>query len=55
MFYSIHIRKTMTREETSLKLRHNHYNFEDDNSGSSKTVFIVLAISALVVFFTLFS
>jgi len=34
----------MTREENALKIRHNHYNFEDPKSGSSKAIFIVVII-----------
>ena len=45
----------MTREETALKLRHKHYNFEDDNNGSPKIIFIILAISVLVIFITFFA
>jgi len=45
----------MTREENALKIRHNHYNFEDPKSGSSKLIFIVVAISALVILVTFFA
>ncbi len=45
----------MTREENALKLRHKHYNFKDDNNGSSKIIFIVLAVCVLGAFFALFS
>jgi len=45
----------MTREENALKIRHNHYNFEDPKSGSSKAIFIIAAISVLVVFITFFA
>ena len=45
----------MTREENALKIRHNHYNFEDPKSGSSKVIFIVVALSALAIFITYFS
>jgi len=45
----------MTREENALKIRHNHYNFEDTKSGPSKVIFIVVAISVLVIFVTFFS
>jgi len=42
----------MTREENALKIRHNHYNFEDPKSGSAKAIFIIVAISAIVIFIT---
>jgi len=45
----------MTPEENALKIRHNHYNFEDPKSGSSKTIFFVIAICVLVVFVTFFA
>jgi len=45
----------MTREENALKIRHNHYNFEDPKTGASKAIFIIVAISALVIFVTFFA
>jgi len=45
----------MTREENALKIRHHHYNFEDPKSGASKAIFIVVAISVLVIFVTFFA
>jgi len=45
----------MTREENALKIRHNHYNFEDPKTGPSKAIIILVAISVLVVFVTFFA
>ncbi len=45
----------MTREENALKIRHNHYNFDDPKSGSSKLIFIKVANSVLAIFITYFS
>ncbi len=44
----------MTREENALKVRLNHSNFEDPKSGSSKAIFIMVDISALVIFVTFY-
>lgn len=37
----------MNREETALKIRHNHYNFENKKNNTKTTLIFVLVIALI--------